>query len=95
MAQAVHLAKSCWDSEWIQIDRCFDSGPKWFKEVFNEGLFAVFPIYHVNYIKSMLLKKVALKDLANTPDHLDIMDNVEVLMRMVVQLKSESGGRDK
>lgn len=26
-----------------------------------------------------------LKDLANTPDYLDTMDNVEVLMRMVVQ----------
>lgn len=50
VAQAVHFAKSGWDSEWTQVDRCFDSGPKWFKEVFSEGLFAM--VLHFWFIMS-------------------------------------------
>ena len=57
--------------QWVQSDRCFDSGPKRFKEVFNKGPLVMMPHFqffrfianmfmkknHVNYINSMLFQK--------------------------------------
>lgn len=72
--------------EWMQTYRCSDSGPNWLKKFSVKDYL---PRCYISNLSHQLhqqyaFTKAVLRDLASTLNYLNIMDDVEVLMRKVV-----------